>query len=93
MDGLYHQSPIYQACIESLLAHKNMSQQNSSIQPITLAYVQSQLLSIDEKRGGLTTPSNNINRYKSEMPYAMKAQAHSKTSKRFPPRQDHTMWL
>jgi hypothetical protein len=59
-----------------------MGQQNSSIQPITLAYVQSRLLSIDEKCG-LTTPSNTVNHYKTETPYAMKAQAHFKSSKRY----------
>jgi hypothetical protein len=88
MDGLYTQSPVYQARIESLLAHKNMSAQNTSIQPITLSYVQSQLLSIDEKRG-LTTPTNAITRYKGETPYAMKAYANFKNYKRPPPqRQD-----
>jgi hypothetical protein len=87
MDGLYTQSPVYQARIESLLAHKNMSAQNTSIQPITLSYVQSQLLSIDEKHG-LTTPSNAITRYKTETPYAMKAYTTFKSSKR-PPQQRH----
>lgn len=85
MDGLYAKSKVYEARIESLLAHKNMSQQNTSIKPVTLAYVQSQLLSIDEKQG-LTTHSINFNRFKPERPYAMKAHANFKK----PPRTEIT---
>ena len=72
MDALDMSSDTYKARIEALLAQKNMSQLNASLNPITLPYVQSQLLSIDEKRG-LTTMTNGFKRYKMGDPYAMRA--------------------
>jgi Zinc knuckle len=58
-----------------------MSQQNATLQPVTLPYVQSQLLSIDEKRG-LTSPASNFNDYRRYKPggsYAMTARMIYKT--------------
>ena len=81
MDGLNTNSDVYKARIESLIAQKNMSQLNSSLNPITLPYVQSQLLSIDEKRG-LTTPQDtNTRKYKTGSSYAMPATANLKTTR------------
>jgi hypothetical protein len=81
MDGLNTNSDVYKARIESLIAQKNMSQLNSSLNPITLPYVQSQLLSIDEKRG-LTTPQDtNTKKYKAGSSYAMPATANIKNTR------------
>jgi hypothetical protein len=72
MDALNTSSDTYKARIEALLAQKNMSQLNPSLNPITLPYVQSQLLSVDEKRG-LTALTSGFKHYKTGDPYAMHA--------------------
>jgi Retrotransposon gag protein len=72
MDALDTSSDTYKARIEALLAQKNMSQLNASLNPITLPYVQSQLLSIDEKRG-LTALTSGFKCYKTGDPHAMRA--------------------
>lgn len=80
MDDLNTNSDVYKACIESLIAQKNMSQLNSSLNLITLPYVQSQLLSIDEKRE-LTMPQNNMKKNKAGSSYAMPATMNVKSTK------------
>jgi hypothetical protein len=87
MDGLDAKSNHYEARIESLLAQKNMSQLNASLATITLPYVQSQLLSIDEKRG-LTSPSSGFRNYKTGNPYAMYANTNFKPT--FKPKPQRT---
>jgi hypothetical protein len=49
MDGLDSTSKVYEGRIESIRTAKNMALLNPMLQPVTLPYVQSQLLSIDEK--------------------------------------------
>jgi hypothetical protein len=72
MDGLDSKSKIYEARIEVLCSAKNMAELNPSFTPITLDYVQSQLLAIDEARG-LTNQNTGVRRYNSGNPYAMPA--------------------
>jgi len=50
---------VYESRIESLRSEKNMATLNPMLKPVTLQYVQSQLLSTDEKRG-FTSPNNSI---------------------------------
>jgi hypothetical protein len=55
----------------------NMSKLNPTLAPVTLQYIQSQLLSIDEKCG-YTTPNNSVKRYNTSGPYAMPATSNTK---------------
>jgi hypothetical protein len=72
MDGLDSNSKIYEAGIEVLCSAKNMAELNPSFSLITLDYVQSQLLAIDEARG-LTNQNTGVRRYNTGNPYAMPA--------------------
>jgi hypothetical protein len=81
MDGLNYKSKVYEGQIESIHSEINMAKLNPTLIPITLQYVQSQLLSINEKRG-FTSSNSSIKWYNTGNTYAMPATSNTTTKQR-----------